>query len=47
VVASHVAWVESLFDESIHDLTERDIEARFDDSFLSLVPPDELIATMR
>lgn len=46
-VASHVAWVESLFDGRIHDLTESEIEARFDANFLSLVPPDELIVTVR
>jgi hypothetical protein len=47
VVVNHVAWAGSLFTGGIHDLTEREIEARFDASFLGLVPSDELIVAVR
>ena len=47
MMADHVAWVVSLFDGGAADLTPADVEARFDDNFRSLVPPEELIATIR
>lgn len=46
-MADHVAWVVSLFDGGAAGLTVADIEARFDENFRSVVPPEELIATIQ
>ncbi len=46
-VDDHLAWVLALFDDGAADLTEADVESRFDANFLRLVPPAEFIATTR
>lgn len=46
-VDDHVAWVLSLFDGGAAELTEAEVETRFDSNFLRLVPPGEFIATTR
>lgn len=46
-LADHVAWVVSLFAGGAADITAGDVEARFDENFLTLVPPDEFIATIQ
>lgn len=46
-LADHVAWVVALFDGGAADLTVADVEARFDETFRAVVPPDEFIATIQ
>ncbi|HYH13502.1 MAG TPA: hypothetical protein VD789_14175, partial [Thermomicrobiales bacterium] len=43
----HLEWVLGLFEGGAADLTEAEVEERFDQSFLDVVPADELIATVR
>ena len=47
VVYEHLAWVMGLFEGDASNLTEAELETRFDRNFLSLVPPDEFISTVR
>lgn len=45
-VAEHVAWVFSLFEDGADGMTASDIEDRFDENFLELVPPEEVVAEL-
>lgn len=47
VTEDHLEWILGLFDGDAVDLTEADVEARFDQAFLDSVPAGELIATVQ
>lgn len=46
-VERHLAWVLDLFDGGAATLTEAEVEAHFDAGFLALVPPAEVVASVR
>lgn len=45
VIQDHLEWYLGLFDGGAESLTEAEVEERFDQGFLELVPASELIAT--